>query len=67
MDKEDEDQFVNEQHEPFDKPELVQSLEDDGLRFADQDLSSSCDETMEEEEQRRKDLNVGRPHTPEPS
>lgn len=26
VDKEDEDQFVNEQHEPFDKPELVQPI-----------------------------------------
>jgi len=67
VDEEDEDQFVNDQHEQFDEPKLVQPLEDDALKFVDQDLSSSCDETMEEEEQRREDLNVGRPRTPEPS
>ena len=68
VDEEDEDQLANEQHEQFDEPESVQPLEDDALRLVDQDLSSStCDETMEEEEQRREDLNVGRPRTPEPS
>ena len=56
--KEDEDQLANEQ---FDKPESVQHFEDDALTLVNQDLS------MEEEEQRRKDLNIGRPRTPEPS
>jgi hypothetical protein len=49
LERVDEDQFVNEQHEQFDEPELVQPLEDDVLRFVDQDLSSLCNETTEEE------------------